>query len=112
MLTLVRKNQLSLQQLVGLLAEKPVEIYGLTSKGKLEAGKDADLTIVDYNQRWTINASKFKSKAKFSLYDGWEVVGKPVKTYVNGALVMDEGDIVANAGSGSVIRGGKREVPS
>ncbi len=112
MLTLIRKNQLSLQQMVELLVEKPAEIYGLTSKGKLEAGKDADLTIVDYNLRWTIAASKFKSKAKFSLYNGWEVVGKPVKTFVNGILVMDEGDIVAKAGSGRVIRGGKREVPS
>ncbi len=111
MLTLVRKNQLSLQQIVALLAEKPAEIFGLTSKGKLEAGKDADLTIVDYNLRWTIAASKFKSKAKFSLYNGWEVVGKPVKNFVNGVLVMDEGDIVAKAGSGRVIRGGKREVP-
>ena len=98
--------------MVELLAEKPAEIYGLTSKGKLEAGKDADLTIVDYNLRWTIAASKFKSKAKFSLYNGWEVVGKPVKTFVNGVLVMDEGDIVAKAGSGTVIRGGKREVSS
>jgi dihydroorotase (multifunctional complex type) len=112
MLTMVRKNQLSLQRMVGLLAEKPAEIYGLAGKGKLEAGKDADLTIVDYNQRWTISASKFKSKAKFSLYDGWEVVGKPTKTFVNGVLVMDENDIVAKAGSGTVIRGGKREVSS
>jgi dihydroorotase len=112
MLTMVRKNQLSLQRVVGLLAEKPAEIYGLAGKGKLEAGKDADLTIVDYNQRWTISASKFKSKAKFSLYDGWEVVGKPTKTFVNGVLVMDEGDIIAKAGSGTVIQGGKREVSS
>jgi dihydroorotase (multifunctional complex type) len=111
MLTMIRKNKLSLQRMVALLAEKPAEIYGLTSKGKLEAGKDADLTIVDYNLRWTISASKFKSKAKFSLYDGWEVVGKPVKTFVNGVLVMDEGDIITKAGSGSLVRGGKREVP-
>ena len=78
--TMVRKNQLSLPRMVELLAEKPAEIFGLKNKGKLEQGKDADLTIVDYNLRWTINASKFKSKAKFSPYNGWEVVGKPVKT--------------------------------
>jgi dihydroorotase len=112
MLTLIRKNKLSLQRMVSLLAEKPAEIYGLTGKGKLEQGKDADITVVDYNLRWTISASKFKSKAKFSLYDGWEVVGKPVKTIVNGVLVMDEGDIVTKSGSGNVVRGGKREVPS
>jgi dihydroorotase len=112
MLTLVRKNQLTMQRLVELLAEKPAEIFGLTSKGKLEQGKDADLTIVDYNLRWTINASKFKSKAKFSPYNGWEAVGKPVKTFVNGVLVMDEGEIVEKPGCGRVIRKGKLEVSS
>ncbi len=96
--------------MVELLAEKPSEIFGLTSKGKLEQGKDADLTIVDYNQRWTINASKFKSKAKFSPYNGWEVVGKPVKTFVNGVLVMDEGEIIEKPGNGKIIRGGNLEV--
>lgn len=105
MLTAVRKNQLSMSRLVELLVEKPAKIFSLKSKGALEKGKDADLTIVDYNRRWRIDALKFKSKAKFSLYDGWEVVGKPVKTIVNGVLVMDEGEIVAKPGSGKIIRG-------
>ena len=60
--------------------------------------------MVDFNQKFTINASEFKSKAKFSPYDGWEVQGKPVKTFVGGLLVFDEGEIVAKAGSGSVVR--------
>ncbi len=107
MLTKVKKNQLSLSRLVELLAEKPSEIFGLQCKGKLEQGKDADLTIVDYNKRWTIDALQFKSKAKFSPYNGWEVVGKPVKTVVNGVLVMDDGAILTKPGSGAVIRGGK-----
>ncbi len=110
MLTLVRNNQLPMQRMVELLAEKPAEIFGLQNKGKLEQGKDADLTIIDYNQKWTINASKFKSKAKFSRYNSWEVVGKPVKTFVNGVLVMDEGEIIEKPGSGRVIRGGNLEV--
>lgn len=110
MLTLVHRNQLSMQRMVELLAEKPAEIFGLTGKGRLEQGKDADLTVVDYNLCWTVNASKFKSKAKFSPYNGWEVTGKPVKTFVNGVLVMDEGDIVVKPGTGKVVRGGKREV--
>jgi dihydroorotase len=107
MLSMVKKNRLSLPRVVELLAEKPAEIFNLKSKGKLEQGKDADLTIVDYNCKWIINASKFKSKAKFSPYNGWEVVGKPVKTIVNGTLVMDEGEIVAKPGNGAVIRGAK-----
>jgi dihydroorotase-like cyclic amidohydrolase len=70
----------------------------------LERGKNADLTVVDLNRQFKIDASKFESKAKFSLYDGWDVQGKAVKTIVNGQLVFDEGEIVANGGCGLIIR--------
>jgi len=106
-LMLVKKNRLSLAQAVQLLAEKPAEIYRLNDRGHLEQGKNADLTVVDFNRKFKIDASKFKSKAKYSPYDGWEVQGKPVKTFVNGLLVFDEeGEIVAKAGSGSIVRRG------
>jgi dihydroorotase (multifunctional complex type) len=106
MLTMVRKNRLSLAQVVSLLAEKPAEIFGLANVGHLEQGKNADLTVVDFNCHFKIDASKFKSKAKFSPYNGWEVWGKPAKTIVNGQLIMDDGEIVAKAGSGRVVRRG------
>ncbi len=105
MLTMVRKNRLSLEQVVRLLAEKPAEIFHLKDRGALEQGQKADLTIVDFNRKFKIDASKFHSKAKFSPYDGWEVQGKPAKTYVNGLLVMEDGEIVAKPGGGEVVRG-------
>jgi dihydroorotase (multifunctional complex type) len=106
MLTMLRKNKLTINQVVALLAEKPAEIYGLTDCGELKAGLNADLTIVDYNCLYKIDAAKFKSKAKFSPYNGWEVYGKPAKTIVNGTLVYDDGDIVAKGGVGAIVRGG------
>jgi dihydroorotase-like cyclic amidohydrolase len=72
----------------------------------LERGKNANLTILDFNRQFRIDASKFKSKAKYSPYNGWEVYGKPMKTIVNGALVFDEGEIMAKSGSGTIVRGG------
>lgn len=105
MLTQVKKKRLSFAQVAALLAEKPAEIYGLKDRGLLEKGKNADLTIVDFNARLKIDSSKFMSKAKFSPYNGWEVQGKLVKTIVNGNLVFDEGEIVAKSGSGSIVRG-------
>ena len=70
----------------------------------MEQGKKADLVAIDFNQKFKIDASKFHSKAKYSPFDGWEVQGRPVKTFVNGLLVMDEQEIVAKAGSGEIIR--------
>ncbi len=105
-MTAVRKNRLSLSRAMALLAEKPAEIFGLGDRGYLEQGKNADLTVVDFNGKFKIDASNFKSKAKFSPYDGWDVQGKLEKTFVGGTLVFDEGEIVAKAGSGSLVRRG------
>jgi dihydroorotase (multifunctional complex type) len=103
-LTEVHHGKLTLTRALELLCEKPAEIFGLTDKGRLEEGKTADLAVVDFNAKFKIDASKFKSKAKFSPFNRWDAQGKPVKTFVNGQLVMDEGEIVAKPGSGRIIR--------
>jgi dihydroorotase (multifunctional complex type) len=105
MLTMVRKNRISLAHVVQLLSEKPAELFNLRDRSGLAQGRKADLTVVDFKRKFRIDASKFHSKAKYSPFDGWEVQGSPVKTFVNGLLVMDEQGIVAKAGSGEVIRG-------
>ncbi len=105
LLTSVHQGRLTLQRLLELLCEKPAEIFGLADRGHLEEGRQADLAVVDFNRKFKIDASKFKSKAKFSPFDKWDAQGKPVKTYVGGQLVYDDGEIVAKPGSGSVIRG-------
>jgi dihydroorotase len=106
MLTMVHKNRLQLPQLLELLAEKPAEIFRLPNKGHIVESAAADLVVVDFKQRFKIDASKFQSKAKFSPFNGWDVQGKPVKTYVNGTLAMDDGQIVAKPGAGAVVRSG------
>jgi dihydroorotase len=105
MLTMVRKNKTSLGRMVQLLSEKPAELFNLRDRGSLAQGKNADLVVIDFKRKFRINASKFHSKAKFSPFDGWQVQGCPVKTYVNGLPIMDDMEIVAKAGSGKIIQG-------
>jgi dihydroorotase (multifunctional complex type) len=104
MLTEIHKNRLTLERLIHLLCEKPAEIFGLADRGRLEEGKTADLTVVDFNRKYRIDASKFESKAKFSPFDKWDVQGKTVRTFVCGALVMEDGEILAKPGWGTVLR--------
>jgi len=106
MLTMVRKGKLCLEQVVTHLAENPAQIYGLTDRGYLKVGQVADLTIVDYQSPFKIDATKFKSKAKFSPYNGWEVNGKPVKTIVGGQVVYEDNEVVARGGTGKIVRRG------
>jgi dihydroorotase (multifunctional complex type) len=104
LLTAVKLGRLSLADVVRLMSKKPAEIFGLKGRGSLEEGNVADLTVVDLNREYKIDASKFHSKAKYSPFDGWKVEGKPVKAFVNGKLVMDEGEIVAEIGIGKIVR--------
>ena len=104
LLTGVKRGRLSIDDVVRLMSEKPAEIFKLKGRGSLEEGNIADITVVDLSSRGRIDSSRFYSKAKYSPFDGWSVNGKPVRTFVGGQLVMDEGEIVAQAGSGNVIR--------
>ncbi len=104
LLTQVNKRRLTLQQLVHLTCEKPAGIYHIESRGSLSAGSFADITVVELKKEGKIDASNFYSKAKFSPFDGWKIKGLPVKTFVNGQLVMDEGRVIPKLGSGALLR--------
>jgi dihydroorotase (multifunctional complex type) len=104
MLTEVHRDRVSIGDVVRLMSERPAEIFRLVGKGRLQEGNDADLTIVDLGNKYRIDASEFHSKAKYSPFDGKSVEGGPVKTFVNGKLVMDHGEIIAKAGDGAIVR--------
>jgi len=103
LLTQVNKGRLTLADLVRLTSEKPAQIFNLRDRGCLDEGNRADITVVDINREYRIDSSRFYSKAKYSPFDGWKVKGKPIKTFVNGRLVMDEGEIVAKPGTGQIV---------
>ena len=103
LLTQFNEGRLSLAELVRLTAEEPAKIFRLSERGFLEEGKWADLVVVDMKREYEIESSDFLSKARYSPFDGMHVKGKAVKTFVNGRLVMDEGEIIAEAGAGEVV---------
>lgn len=104
MLTAVNKGRLDISTLVKVMSTNPSRIFGIEDRGELREGSAADLVVVDLKKEYTIDSSTFHSKAKYSPFDGWRVKGKPVKTFVSGRLVMDDGEIVAKPGSGEIVR--------
>ncbi len=104
MLTQIARRRLAIADIVRLLSENPARIFGLRGKGAITPGAEADLTVVDIKADSTVDASRFKSKAKYSPFDEWKLKGKPAKTFVKGQLVMDNGDIVGSPGTGKLVK--------
>jgi len=104
LLTQVNEKRLTIHDLVRLTSEKPATIFHLKDRGRLKKDYWADLVVIDIKQEHKVDSSKFFSKAKYSPFDGWKVKGKPLKTFVNGQLVYDEGEIVAKPGTGQIVR--------
>ena len=103
LLTQVNEGSLSLAELVRLTAGEPAKIFHLSKRGCLKIGNWADLVVVDMKRNYKIDSSVFFSKAKYSPFDGMQLKGKAVKTFVNGKLVMNEGEIVAEYGTGQTV---------
>lgn len=100
----VVQGRLSLQRFVEVTAEIPAKIFGLyPQKGCMLPGADADLVVVDMNRTSRVDPSRFKSKAKYTPFKGWTVRGLPVMTFVGGILVAEEGKVVAQPGTGTLV---------
>lgn len=84
---LVKKGILTWTQLVEKMATNPVKILGL-SKGTLQEGADADITIIDPNEKWTLTADQIRSQSKNSPFLGKELTGRACAVIVGGRLKL------------------------
>ncbi|WP_296713054.1 dihydroorotase [Rhodoblastus sp.] len=95
MLDHVAAGRLSLQRFVDLTSAGPARLFQIARKGRVAVGYDADLTIVDLKRRETISDKWIASRCGWTPYHGKEVTGWPVGTFVRGARVMWEGEVLA-----------------
>src|SRR6266853_2462488 len=75
MLDHVNAGRLSLARFIDLTSTGPARIYGIARKGRIAAGYDADLTVVDMKRRETITDRWIASRAGWTPYDGMTVTG-------------------------------------
>ena len=82
---LVDPKHLSLSDLILRMTRRPLEVLGRAG-GTLEAGFEADVTVFDPNQQWTVRASDFASKSRNTPFDGWNLSGRILLTVVGGRV--------------------------
>jgi dihydroorotase len=84
---LVKPGIINLSTMVDRMSTTPAKIVGLTNKGTIKEGFDADITIIDENKEWTVTKEGFSSKSKNSPFIGWKLTGQVEYTICDGKLV-------------------------
>jgi dihydroorotase len=86
---LVLPGKISLARFVEAWTSAPVRCLGLDQfgvTGSLKEDGPADITVLDLDVEWVVDASRFKSKARNCPFNGWRLKGAPVYTFVGGVL--------------------------
>lgn len=98
-------GSLSLSQVVNLLSTSPAKIFGLyPEKGSLEEGTDADIVLFDPDFSWTLSKDTIHSASGYTAYEGVNVTGKVVMTYLRGRLIMGDGIYLGLSGDGRYLK--------
>jgi allantoinase len=105
MLTAYHDGRLSLSDIARLTATRAAELFHLPQKGRIAAGLDADLAIVDLEERWEFDLENSMSKARdiMRVYHGRKLHGKVKTTIVRGTTVYDGGKILVEPGFGIFV---------
>jgi allantoinase len=95
----------TLPKLSKWLSAGPAKFAGLSNKGSIAVGKDADFLIFDPSASWTITPESTFHRHKGSPYQGRTLSGKIIKTYLRGKLIFDQGRFPEPASGQFLLRG-------
>jgi len=87
----VKKGRITMNKFVEVMCTNPANIFGLSTKGSLAIGKDADIVLFDPNQKHVISAKAHHHNVDSSIYEGWEVNGKVKTVLARGKVVVRDG---------------------
>jgi dihydroorotase len=99
---LVDDGVLSWPELVAMMTINPARLIGIDAGGlgTLTVGGEADVTIIDPDLEWTIDADAFISTGRNCPFDGWSVRGRAIGAIIGGRAkrLIEPGRVVASPG--------------
>jgi dihydropyrimidinase len=103
----VSKGRIDACAFVRLTASNPARLFGLyPRKGTITPGADADIVLWDAKKQVTITNNLMQHIIDYTPYEGMEVTGWPVSTVRRGEVVMRDGKVQAEPGSGQFLARG------
>ena len=101
----VQQGRIDLHRFVALTASNHARLYGLyPRKGTIAVGSDADLAIWDADLERTIRWTDLHDNVGYSPYEGRRVRGWPVTVVSRGRVVVENGKLSAERGSGEFLK--------
>lgn len=87
---LIETGAIDWPHMLAMMTINSAKLVGLdATKGHLAVGADADVTIIDPKQAWTIDVNDFKSKSRNCPFHGWNVMSRAITTIVGGDVKMN-----------------------
>jgi dihydroorotase len=87
-LRLYHEGVLSLPQMIAKYTVHPASILGVPH-GTLRVGSSADVTILDPDYTYEVEATTLRSRSKNSPFLGWRLRGAAVATLVSGEIIFE-----------------------
>ena len=87
-LKLVENGVINMARLVEKMSTNPARILGIETG--LLVGRPADITIIDPERSYRVNADDFRSLSRNTPFDQWDMKGKAVLTMVGGKIVYQD----------------------
>lgn len=103
MLDAANSGKITFERAVELCSTNPAKIFGCADKGAIEVGKDADIVLYDPTKDFTISVNNMHSDYDHTIWEGKSLHGYPVKTFLRGNLVYDDGEFVGKPGMGKFV---------
>ena len=97
------QRTLPLERITALLAAEPARRFRIRDKGSLLVGRDADVTLIDSNDLFTLGADDLHQRHKMSPYVGASFRGRVRRTIRRGETICVDGQITAGS-CGRLVR--------
>jgi len=81
-----QRKAISINRLIEMFTVEPAKLLK-PDAGTLSIGAKADITLIDPDREWTVDASKFESLSRNTPFHGWKLKGRAVRTIVGGDTV-------------------------
>jgi dihydroorotase len=82
---LIEPGHIDWMKLIDLMSRQPARLVSL-DRGTLKEGAVADVTIIDPDVTWKVDAAKWHSKSRNTPFNGWDLKGRATCTIVGGEV--------------------------